>query len=55
DCGVPFGREEEAAATMDEPFQGEDRNLSAVDHVKKRHHEKGFFYAWSVRSPQATR
>lgn len=38
---------------MDEPSQSEDRKLSAVDHVKKRHEEKGFLYAWSVRSSQA--
>jgi hypothetical protein len=38
---------------MDEPSQSEDRKLSAIEHVKKRHEEKGFLYAWSVRSPQA--
>ncbi|CAO2045021.1 unnamed protein product, partial [Urochloa humidicola] len=55
DCSVHFCREEEAAPTMDEPSQSEDRKLSAVEHVKKRHQEKGFLYAWSVRLPQATR
>jgi hypothetical protein len=37
---------------MDEPSQSEDRKLSAMEHVKKRHEEKGFLYAWSVRSQQ---
>jgi len=55
DCSVPFCRKEEAAATMDEPSQSEDRKLSAMEHVKKRHEEKGFLYAWSVSLPQATR
>ncbi|CAD6247610.1 unnamed protein product [Miscanthus lutarioriparius] len=32
---------------MDEPSQSEDRKLSAMEHVKKRHEEKGFLYAWS--------
>ncbi|CAO2037633.1 unnamed protein product, partial [Urochloa humidicola] len=45
DCSVHFCREEEAAPTMDEPSQSEDRKLSAVEHVKKRHQEKGFLYA----------
>jgi hypothetical protein len=40
---------------MDEGFEREDRRMSAVEEVKKRHHDKGFFYAWSVReSPQAS-
>jgi len=55
DCSVPFCRKEEAAAIMDEPSQSEDRKLSAMEHVKKRHEEKGFLYAWSVSLPQATR
>ncbi|CAN6243539.1 unnamed protein product, partial [Urochloa humidicola] len=45
DCSVHFCREEDAAPTMDEPSQSEDRKLSAMEHVKKRHHEKGFLYA----------
>uniref|UniRef100_A0A0E0NBG4 Uncharacterized protein n=2 Tax=Oryza rufipogon TaxID=4529 RepID=A0A0E0NBG4_ORYRU len=30
---------------MDEPSQGGDQKLSAMEHVKKRHEEKGFLYA----------
>lgn len=42
---------------MDEPppQSDDDRKLSAMEHVKKRHEEKGFLYAWSVRSPQSRR
>lgn len=37
-------------ADEDEPShsQGDDRSLSAMDHVKKRHQKKGFLYDWSV-------
>lgn len=34
---------------MDEPSQGGDQKLSAMEHVKKRHEEKGFLYAWFVQ------
>uniref|UniRef100_A0A0E0CHH2 Cysteine-rich transmembrane domain-containing protein n=1 Tax=Oryza meridionalis TaxID=40149 RepID=A0A0E0CHH2_9ORYZ len=30
---------------MDEPSQGGNQKLSAMEHVKKRHEEKGFLYA----------
>ncbi|GJN19305.1 hypothetical protein PR202_gb06567 [Eleusine coracana subsp. coracana] len=30
---------------MDQPSESEDRKLSAMEHVKKRHNEKGFLYA----------
>jgi hypothetical protein len=33
---------------MDQPAQSEDWKLSAREHVKQRHDEKGFLYAWSV-------
>jgi hypothetical protein len=50
-----FSKKRPAAAAMDEGFEREDRRMSAVEEVKKRHHDKGFFYAWSVReSPQAS-
>uniref|UniRef100_A0A453NQE2 Uncharacterized protein n=1 Tax=Aegilops tauschii subsp. strangulata TaxID=200361 RepID=A0A453NQE2_AEGTS len=37
-------------AEEDEPShsQGDDRRLPAMDHVRKRHQEKGFLYDWSV-------
>ncbi|KAM3054459.1 hypothetical protein ACUV84_012064 [Puccinellia chinampoensis] len=42
---VPTKRLPAGTTKADDPSQGDGRRLSAMDHLKKRHDEKGFLYA----------